>query len=1244
MDSRRGVSRARRNRPMRKSLSRAVAWLLVFCMCMANMNSAAFAAEIASASNAVMAATPSDAVATGSNAMEILMPEETISGEALQEEAIRAISEGNEFKFESEIKVLRDSEGRDKKYDDLFKGYKTFLLFADNDQNGKLMGDNENAYGYIVVRVSEDEYREFEKENGTAKKKKTTPSDATDSNASERSWELTGNEDLIFLYVNTDDGDVTFSLNIEDLDTEDIVVPSYRELQEIREEEKEAEEEETENPAAQPAEDGNEAGGSGGGSGSGTGSAGGGSGSGSEDGSAETGGDAGNEDGSAAESGAAGNEDGSAEESGAAGNENGETADSEGAGNENGSEPDGEEAGNGGEAGTDGEKPDGGSSESDGNEPGEGQDAGGSQNDSGNHENGGQAGGSENENGVGHGTSSDGTAGTGGQGGNENAGGQQEGSGNGDVSEKPGNDGGNAGHASGDKGDSGQTGGNAGNGSSDKGTDKGGAGSSDKGNSDHTDKGNTGSGSGSSAGGSGSGKGSGGDSGKGSAGSSGKGGAGSSDTAKLSKSSYSVPLVMGPNPDAGFEAEDELSGIEDFDEWQEMMEEAEEEEEDEEEDDAEEVSISYDGGRYVRMTALPALTATVKKTEKTKGWLRSLFKSKKVSEIEAVVAAGVMPLAELGEQEYDEAEHHKRVVLNDDGTYTLTLDVTGLAPGGGGTIVKQSPADIIFLIDNSTSMRDHIDDPGGWTGQGKEPKKKEFLNETILPDAIDIIYEGQTGNTQIRIAGILFYRSNREGITYNSFPESGWYTDAQTAKESIKVSATGDRSFASKGMEEAISRLTEQESVGDSSKFLVFITDGLLADDDQQKTLNVISSFRGKQGIDKIKFYPIYLTVSKYSSPKQYMEKVKSTAENTGMWSSQIYEGGSAEKIQDAFEEIADSISETIHIENAGMSEVTITDTLSEYADFASDNISSLDFTVTCGERRLTENEDYTVTLSEDKKTFTVKFLKDLEANETYTVSVDIKPSEIAENEYKQKGNYEDDDGQTYRGEEGTGTYENQLGFRTNTEATLTYEYANIEDCVTCKYLHPVLQIPQKSGQFAVKKVVKDNPTNGKAVQQDFIINIDAVNESGETTRQYTSLVLKDGETSPKIVAEDGQQFRISEVVPMEYTRTDIRVIDAGSEETGEGKAKDVTEDKLQGGILTVKTGDDLIVEIGNTFGHKGYFHSSYSLTSKTTGSLGEPFTNETESPAMKAAREQPKTEAAKKKVEIEEEEGETLV
>lgn len=236
MESRKKMSRAKSNSPMKRTVRRAVAWLLVFCMCMANMNSAVYAAEIATSSDALMAATPSDAAATDSNAAEILMPEQTVSGEELKEEAIRAISAGHEFDFDSEIRVMKDAEGKNESYSELFKGYRSFTLFADNGNGGRLTGGNDNAYGYIVVRVDKDSYEAFEKEEGTAR---ATGSDAADSSAAERVWSLTGDEELIFLYVNADNGTVTFSLNIENLEADDIVVPSRTELYEDTEEEAE---------------------------------------------------------------------------------------------------------------------------------------------------------------------------------------------------------------------------------------------------------------------------------------------------------------------------------------------------------------------------------------------------------------------------------------------------------------------------------------------------------------------------------------------------------------------------------------------------------------------------------------------------------------------------------------------------------------------------------------------------------------------------------------------------------------------------------------------------------------------------------------------------------------------------------------------------------------------------------------------------------------------------------------------
>lgn len=583
MEFRKKMSRAKSNSPMKRSFRRAVAWLLVFCMCMANMNSAVYAAEIATSSDALMAATPSDATATDSNASEILMPEETISGEELKEEAIRVISAGYEFDFDSEIRLMKDAEGKNESYSDLFKGYRSFTLFGDNGNGGRLTGGSDKAYGYIIVRVEKEAYEAFEKEEGTVK---ATDSDATDSDAAERSYVLTGNEELVFLYVNADDGSVTFTLNIENLNADDIVVPSHTELYAETEEE-------TEGPAEQPAEDANEAG---------SPNAGGGSGSGSGDSSSDS-------------------EDDPTDE---------------GASDEGQTEGGQTEGGNSGSADADTD------TEAPAEKPEDGQTEGGSDS-------------------------------------------QQENNGSSDTDTENGNT---------ESGNDGNTGNSEDNGSdSDSGNDN--HGNADSGNTGNTENsGNSDSGSGSSDSGN---SGNSGNSGSSNSGDSSDKGGSDSDSAKLSKSSLNLPMVMGPNPNAEFE-EDEFGDMS-FDEWQEMMEEEEEEAEDEE-DYTEEVSVAYDseddGISYLNMTMLPAVGATVKKAQPKRAF--KLFKSSRSDEAEAVVMAGVVPLSGMVPEA---GTYYKQIEQNDDGSYRLHLGVTG---------GERQGLDIVLAIDLSNSMDDPIGD------------------------------------------------------------------------------------------------------------------------------------------------------------------------------------------------------------------------------------------------------------------------------------------------------------------------------------------------------------------------------------------------------------------------------------------------------------------------------------------------------------------------------------------------------
>ncbi len=1573
MDSRRGKSRGKSNRPLKRSLRRAVAWLLVFCMCMANMNSAAFAAEIATASNALMAATPSDAKATDSDAMEILMPEEVISGEDLATEAARAISEGNEFDFDSEIQVKKDDQGKDEGYEELFKGRRSFVLFADNGNGGRIQGDNPNAYGYILVQVDEKDYKAFEEEAGAAK---ATDSNATDSDAAERSWTLTGDEELVFLYINADDGSVTFTLNIENLQADDIVVPSYSELREEQkaEEEESKEESEANNPAAQPAEDGSENGGSAGGSGSGSGSG--------SAGSSDSAGDMeeiedadkpdGSSDGQGSESGTDGGSEDSTDGAGQGSEDAGNSDSSDGA--EDADKPDDSDDGqNGGQ--------DAGNSAEDGNgsQSGSGSDTGSGDTDSGKAEGSGDAGSQKPDDsddgqnsGSDHGSDT-GNSGSGTEGDRNSGSGSEGNAGSGNT-------------GSSDKGDSGK-------GDSNKGDS--GSSSSDKGSSD---TGNSGSSS--------------------DKGSSDKGG--SSDTAKLSKSSYDVPVVMGPNPNAEFES-DEFGDDISLDEWQEMMEEAEEEEEEDEDEDYEDyiekTDLAYedeDGTTYLGMSMLPAVSATVKKTEKSSGIAR-LFKKSRSVETEAVVMAGTVRLGELvegiagatkkigylggdnyrlhldisgkgqaldivlvidssgsmdersgllqptkmenlkriligtwgqdgfvdqifsknpesrisvisysddavvksnwssdkltleftintleanggtnyedglvaardilktkdpthlpyviflsdgnptfankpvnefgkgtvggngnsdnsyvdgedkkvtvgqetlfaaeqfrkdpavsgvtiysvgigkdynekylnaiaggdpsfvfpgddlqetfktilsslklenvkiedtltqyvelpggsldgakvevykennsthektvlNENEYDlnysdkkltldlskaepegkllegytyaiefnvqvtqaakdefakngypedaegnpilggpdtgetsdgqagfpsnaeakvtwknnsngytypvpvvqikekpQVAYHKRAIQSDSDkeVYDLTLDVTGLPPAGGGTVTTVDPTDIVFVLDESASMRDQIAGPV-WNPIRRQDVVNEAMKD-ILSDETGV-FQYNKEKVNIRVKGYIFSGSK----TQTKPGENSWYTSSKEAEKGLTIDAPWSAGTQPRSaLDKAIKTLKTNSNA--ALKYVIYLTDG--EPDEEDETVGGLDILKNADA-PGIKFYPISINNNPDNNwdgqQKTYMEQVKDAAIEGGMACEKVYDGRTAEEIKAVFKEVTDSITNEIEESGSGMSNVVIEDELSEWAEFADSEITANDFTVVRSDGKPV---NCTITPpSENNKNFKIQFNEPLENGVIYTVTVKIKPSQTAKDEYAKTGEYPNTSAPD------TGTHSEEKGFFSNKNATLSFIYdgVNYTGDNAYEYPHPVIQVPE-TGSFTVQKIVEGKDSGDG---QKFIINIDQMVNDGQVS--FSSVALANGEVSAAVPVNGTQTFKISEAVPMEYSFNTIKVFDNNAE----GGPKDVTNNKYQNEVLTVSSGDDLTVQVINSFGHKGYFHSKAQVTNYTTGDVNTPFAPL----GRQAAETQPKAESAKKKVEIEEEEGETLV
>lgn len=339
----------------------------------------------------------------------------------------------------------------------------------------------------------------------------------------------------------------------------------------------------------------------------------------------------------------------------------------------------------------------------------------------------------------------------------------------------------------------------------------------------------------------------------------------------------------------------------------------------------------------------------------------------------------------------DEPDHAKTVTDNGDGTYRLSLTVKGDSQSS----LENTPADVVLAIDTSGSM--------GNNGKLDNVKKaaKALIDELLTDDNAKL-----DASKQIQVSVISF--DSRAGSPTNFTANAG---DATQAIDALK--AEGGTNW-----EEALQKANAQNTGrSDARKYIVFFSDGAPTyrvssvktstwlgmwdrydeddtwntprgihgsgnDDPYNANYNSAVTEANKRDVDTVQLFAVSGDAAANDSMTKFANDV------TG----DFLDGTDADKLNDAFAEIAQTITNSCYYRD-----VKIVDQLSDYVDFkdavsadgmlASATITKTDASGTspvAGAVAKVDGKKLTVDLSGEGE---------LEADATYTVSFDIRPT-----------------------------------------------------------------------------------------------------------------------------------------------------------------------------------------------------------------------------------------------------------
>ena len=489
-------------------------------------------------------------------------------------------------------------------------------------------------------------------------------------------------------------------------------------------------------------------------------------------------------------------------------------------------------------------------------------------------------------------------------------------------------------------------------------------------------------------------------------------------------------------------------------------------------------------------------------------------------------------------------EKHKRIKKNDNGSYTVNVDVKGAS--STTTVTTTQPIDFTLVLDVSGSM----DDPMSKTDRTK--KRLDALKEAVKAFLGEAANTNTEAGSKLVHVGLVKFAGNEKDKIGDDTYRSGGYTynysqivsdltaDMNGLKNKVSKLKAAGATRADNGFNLAAKMMGSART--DAKKVVISFTDASPTSSSRleckvaNKAVEAAKELKdGGATVYSIGIFASANPSSLSSNENQFMHAVSSNfpkatkyyQRGEGNIEAGYYKSATnASELNAIFDEIEKSETTT-----SAYTKVTMEDTLSGYVELADSNYKVVAKDASGKVVSLTKNVDYTLTYDASTKKFTVAFLKPLVNNVTYTLEYNVKPTQKAYDEYAAnlnagKDGYDGVKGNANTDLPGNTTSSNQPGFHTNDSACLTYTAdGKTHECRENPYPHPVIQVVHST--LHVDKQWSGNGQKPESITVD-------IKQGNDTYKTVTLKRDDSGKWSTDVIIPAGAQktYTVTEVEP----------------------------------------------------------------------------------------------------------------